>query len=377
MAKSHHRSSRRGACRRRLQQQQHARTQRHGRRFARGRGDRARSTATAPPATAGSSSRRSACAMSPIRRWFRPTRRAATSPSTETPMPARRRRQRRGVAPSDYGRHDVRLGRRRRRLQVLRQLDGNPIKENADTYLHRHGAPPRRHEPATCAGIRPDVSLSINHGAPAPEEPLDRDRARHLPGRADQVRRARGSGRSASICSRSATTARTTRPTATPPSSSKSRRDMNPRRLGRAVASGAGAGVIRVPQVGAVDCTPPPRWLSRRPAAPASTARSVPTCSSRCCQLPQPDGASNRTVPFITYQQIDPGTEARDDLQRGPRALSRCRPATRPEPLTDGERQTLLVWYACGALDDSPAADAGAAGSPRAVHGIPRDPVDL
>jgi hypothetical protein len=33
-------------------------------------------------------------------------------------------------------------------------------------------------------------------------------------------------------------------------------------------------------------------------------------------------------------------------------------PSNAPEPLTEGERQTLLDWFACGAIDDSPAVDA-------------------
>jgi hypothetical protein len=37
-------------------------------------------------------------------------------------------------------------------------------------------------------------------------------------------------------------------------------------------------------------------------------------------------------------------------------------PGDASPPLTDGDRQTLLDWLACGAPDDSPAKDAGAAG---------------
>jgi hypothetical protein len=47
----------------------------------------------------------------------------------------------------------------------------NPIKENADTYFTVTALRLADMTPATCAGIRPDVFLSISHGVPAPKNP--------------------------------------------------------------------------------------------------------------------------------------------------------------------------------------------------------------
>ena len=46
-----------------------------------------------------------------------------------------------------------------------------PIKENADTYFTVTALRLADMAPASCAGVRPDVSLSISHGAPAPRNP--------------------------------------------------------------------------------------------------------------------------------------------------------------------------------------------------------------
>ena len=46
-----------------------------------------------------------------------------------------------------------------------------PIKENADTYFTVTALRLDDMQPARCAGVRPDVSLSLAHGAPAPATP--------------------------------------------------------------------------------------------------------------------------------------------------------------------------------------------------------------
>lgn len=46
-----------------------------------------------------------------------------------------------------------------------------PIKENADTFFTVTALRLADMTPATCAGLRPDVSLSISHGVPAPANP--------------------------------------------------------------------------------------------------------------------------------------------------------------------------------------------------------------
>lgn len=46
-----------------------------------------------------------------------------------------------------------------------------PIQENADTYFTVTAIRLADGKPATCAGIRPDISLSLTHGVPAPKDP--------------------------------------------------------------------------------------------------------------------------------------------------------------------------------------------------------------
>ncbi|MFL5306266.1 MAG: hypothetical protein ACJ8F1_13695 [Polyangia bacterium] len=46
-----------------------------------------------------------------------------------------------------------------------------PIKENADTYFTVTAIRAADGKPASCAGIRPDIQLSLTHGVPAPKNP--------------------------------------------------------------------------------------------------------------------------------------------------------------------------------------------------------------
>ena len=46
-----------------------------------------------------------------------------------------------------------------------------PIQQNADTYFTVTAIRLADGKPASCAGVRPDVSLSLTHGVPAPAEP--------------------------------------------------------------------------------------------------------------------------------------------------------------------------------------------------------------
>ncbi|HSS38144.1 MAG TPA: hypothetical protein VLT58_05190 [Polyangia bacterium] len=46
-----------------------------------------------------------------------------------------------------------------------------PIKENADTYFTVTAIRAADGKPASCAGIRPDISLSLAHGVAAPKNP--------------------------------------------------------------------------------------------------------------------------------------------------------------------------------------------------------------
>jgi hypothetical protein len=46
-----------------------------------------------------------------------------------------------------------------------------PIQQNVDTYFQVTAIRLADGKPASCAGIRPDVSLTLTHGAPAPKNP--------------------------------------------------------------------------------------------------------------------------------------------------------------------------------------------------------------
>ncbi len=111
-----------------------------------------------------------------------------------------------------------------------------------------------------------------------------------------------------------------------------------------------------------VDCTPPPA----NPTCPEAGAPSFadvyqavfrPVCDN--CHAP--DG-SEAVMPLASYAQIygTNGTEAREIFNQ---VFESCLmpPSNAPAPLGESERQTLLDWFACGALDDSPSVDAAAA----------------
>ncbi len=76
-----------------------------------------------------------------------------------------------GVAPSDYGVTMYGAAGDDDDCKYYVSWTANPIKENADTTFTVTAIRLADMMPATCAGIRPDVSLSINHGAPAPANP--------------------------------------------------------------------------------------------------------------------------------------------------------------------------------------------------------------
>ncbi len=105
----------------------------------------------------------------------------------------------------------------------------------------------------------------------------------------------------------------------------------------------------------AVDCTPPPDVLPLPDACPTFTAVLdgvfVPVCQN--CHAPKQQEAS---IPLTTYAQIH-GRQS----SIFPDVFDSCSmpPSNAPMPLTADERQLLLDWFACGALDDSPVADAG------------------
>jgi hypothetical protein len=135
---------------------------------------------------------------------------------------------------------------------------------------------------------------------------------------------------------------------------------VSPRRLCRAGVLALALASFACRKSG-VECTPPPA----DPVCPEAGAPSfsgdvfpnvfVPVCDN--CHAP---GQTEASMPLTSYAQIygSNGTEAREIFNQ---VFESCLmpPSNAPVPLTDGERQTLLDWFACGALDDSPSVDAG------------------
>ena len=107
------------------------------------------------------------------------------------------------------------------------------------------------------------------------------------------------------------------------------------------------------------DCTPPPAQLVCPEAGAPSFANDVfpnvfvPVCDN--CHAP---GQVEAAMPLTSYQQIfgpasgpNMGSEARSIFNQ---VFLSCLmpPSNAPVPLDAAQRQTLLDWYACGALDD-------------------------
>ena len=76
-----------------------------------------------------------------------------------------------GVASSDYGPTMYGSAGDDDDCKYFVSWTATPIKENADTYFTVTALRLFDMMPARCAGVRPDVSLSISHGAPAPRNP--------------------------------------------------------------------------------------------------------------------------------------------------------------------------------------------------------------
>jgi hypothetical protein len=76
-----------------------------------------------------------------------------------------------GVATSDYGATMYGAAGDDDDCKYYLSWIATPIKENADTFFTVTALRLADMMPATCAGVRPDVSLSITHGVPAPKNP--------------------------------------------------------------------------------------------------------------------------------------------------------------------------------------------------------------
>jgi uncharacterized membrane protein len=98
--------------------------------------------------------------------------------------------------------------------------------------------------------------------------------------------------------------------------------------------------------------TPPARQCPDE-APPACTAASprfatdaAPIIAGHCAKCHAPGGMAEK-APFETYDQIAPYA---GDMRL---ELETCQMPPPPEPaLAPAERQALIAWIACGALDD-------------------------
>ncbi len=76
-----------------------------------------------------------------------------------------------GVATSDYGPTMYGSAGDDDDCKYFVSWTATPITENADTFFTVTALRLADMTPASCAGVRPDVSLSISHGVPAPPNP--------------------------------------------------------------------------------------------------------------------------------------------------------------------------------------------------------------
>ncbi len=138
---------------------------------------------------------------------------------------------------------------------------------------------------------------------------------------------------------------------------------MSPRRLSKAGLLALALASFGCQKSGAVDCMPPPVVACPDGGGPSFEDDVYPNVfAPDCASCHSPTGVEPNS-PLTNYQQIygPGGNEAREIYNQ---VLENCLmpPGNGPEPLSEPQRQTLLLWYACGALD-SPAGPAGDAGA--------------
>jgi hypothetical protein len=117
-----------------------------------------------------------------------------------------------------------------------------------------------------------------------------------------------------------------------------------------------------------VECVPPPVVACPDGGGPSVEGDVLPIFVAVCDNCHAPDAPKpDQQTPFLTsYQQIygpTSGPSAGSEVSEiRSQVFDNCYmpPANATVPLSVDQRQTLLVWLACGALD-SPAVDAGAA----------------
>ena len=109
----------------------------------------------------------------------------------------------------------------------------------------------------------------------------------------------------------------------------------------------------------AVECTPPPAVACPDGGGPSFETDVLPIFQQVCDNCHAPDAPVPQTPYFTNYQQIY-GTSGGSEVSTiNVWVFDNCEmpPANAPVPLSEDQRQTLLVWLACGA-PNSPAVDA-------------------
>ena len=138
---------------------------------------------------------------------------------------------------------------------------------------------------------------------------------------------------------------------------------VSPRRLSRAAVLALALASFGCQKSG-VECMPPPVVACPDGGGPSFETDVLPIFQQVCDNCHAPDAPkADRQTPYLTnYQQIYGPSAGSEAGAINIQVFDNCAmpPANAPVPLSDDQRQTLLVWLACGALD-SPAVDAGAA----------------
>jgi hypothetical protein len=138
---------------------------------------------------------------------------------------------------------------------------------------------------------------------------------------------------------------------------------VSPQRLSRAAVLALALASLACQKSGA-ECVPPPVMACPDGGGPSFDTDVLPVFQQVCDNCHAPDG-SEASRPLTTYREIygpatgpSAGSEA---IEIRNQVFLSCLmpPSNAPVPLGVDQRQTLLVWFACGALD-SPAVDAGA-----------------
>jgi hypothetical protein len=142
-------------------------------------------------------------------------------------------------------------------------------------------------------------------------------------------------------------------------------RTVSPRRFSRAAVFAFALAPLGCQKSG-VECVPPPVVACPDGGGPSFEHDVLPIFKNVCDNCHAPDAPAPQTPLLTNYQQIygpTSGPSMGSEVSAiNAQVFDSCAmpPANAPVPLIGDQRETLLLWLACGALD-TPAVDAGAA----------------